>query len=169
MFIDSFFDVFVDFDGGLGTDNLGIKGNGSPIVSKPAGSTQITDPKSGKVNIGAVVDAVVYAGVEPLDIDGGGGPVTIAPTGLADVLNVTAGVNLTGAIVPVGTQQALVISGTTGGGFFESHAVWNASTLTIDTVSGGTDGSDSVTFTSANNAHLITNITVAVVLWAPTA
>ena len=73
---------------------------------------------------------------------------TIGP----DVLDISNGFNLTTAVVsPVGSQPALVISGTTGGGFFESHAVWNASALTIDTVTGGTDGNDAITIGNGNS------------------
>ncbi len=134
------------FNGGAGTDSLGIKGDGTAIFSRPDGATLIGDPKSGKIDIGAMTNAITYTGIEPLDIDGGGGPVTIAPTGGADLLTIADGFNLTTALVsPIGTQPAIVVSGTTGGGFFESHAVWNASLLTINTVSGGTDGADEIT------------------------
>ena len=79
-------------------------------------------------------------------------------------MTVVNGSNLTGAIVPVGTQASINISGTTGGGGFESHAVWNASTLTLDTASApGVDaGGDSVTLmtVSGTGARAVTNLVV---------
>lgn len=118
-------------------------------------------------NKGSIVigtKTINFDGLAPVDV-ANLGSFTINPAGVADVLSVASGANLTTVIVsPIGSQAALVVSGSTGGTAIETIALWNIGTLTIDTaVTGPQDGIDAITIPvgGANGtAASITNLTI---------
>jgi hypothetical protein len=130
----------VQFDGGAQAgapgDSLVILGAGLGVTSRPNDSRA-----TGAVNFGAVEvggsGLVTYQNIEPLDIDGMGGPVSIALAGGSDVLHVADGFDFATGLVP-----AIRVSGTSGGFGIETHAIYNASLLSIDTTA--VDGSDTI-------------------------
>jgi hypothetical protein len=140
----------VQFDGGAQTsapgDSLVILGAGLGVTSLP------NDPRAvGAANYGAVEVSgnglVTYQNIEPLDIDGMGGPVSIALAGGSDVLNVADGFDFATGLVP-----AIRISGTSGGLGIETHAIYNASLLSIDTTA--VDGADTITLGNVTGSGL---------------
>jgi len=141
----------VGFDGGPGADNgLGVRGNGtSNAVYTPSATT----PGNGTVVVD-MTNTITFSNLTPVDIFGMNNATLNLPNG-NDVLTIQNGVDFTQG----GTNQALRVSGTSGGVAIETAAFFNNTTMTIDTTA--TDGAaDNITITSANNAHNNTNITI---------
>lgn len=148
----------VSFDGGtqasVAGDGLTVLGAGLGVVSRPNGGGANANTGTVQVTGGGLV---TYQNIEPIDIDGGGGSVAVQPTGANDNLMVAGGFDFFGG----GWAPAIRISGTSGSGAFETHAVWNASTLNIDTTAGGVDGVDQLTINAVSGAAAaIGNLTV---------
>lgn len=132
----------ISFDGGAaGNDKMAISG-GVDVVYTPSATTN----GSGDVTAGG--RTISFSNLEPVDFDlaGAGSFALHLPNG-NDTVTVANGTT------SIGGLPALSITGTSGGVAFESAHVRNATTLTIDTVTGGSNGTDSVSVNSANNAH----------------
>ena len=93
---------------------------------------------------------ILFVDLEPVDVSGFA-TATFAPPGTDDLLTVTAGFDSA-----TGTIPALVVGGTTGGIPVEILHAFNNVTLVIDTTS--IDGNDTLTVSSANNAHANANL-----------
>jgi hypothetical protein len=133
------------FDGGPPAaapgDGLSIKAGGAgSILVKPNSSTGDPNAKSGTIKVGASGE-ITFRNIEPIDLNALGMPVVIAPTGAADVIALDDGLDFFDVLA----IPAIRVSGTSGGGAFETIAVFNTPLLTIDTVAGGSDGADTVT------------------------
>jgi autotransporter-associated beta strand protein len=151
--------VTVDYTGG---DLLDIVYNGGPggldglAVIGDSTQTASYSPDSLVTGNGTVVTSagtIYFSELEPVDITGFG-TATLALPGGDDVLNIENGVDF----VSGNTNQALRVSGTSGGVAIESAAFWNNQTLVIDTNVVG--GNDTINFASADNAHNNTNLTI---------
>lgn len=140
----------ISFDGGAaGDDSMAISG-GVDAVYKPSATT------NGSGAITASGRTISFSNLEPVDFDlAGAGSFTLQLPNANDVVNVANGTT------SIGGLDALVITGTSGGVAFESAHVRNATTLTIDTVTGGSNGTDQVFVNSANNAHGNTNLAIS--------
>src|SRR5262249_25242005 len=143
------------FNGGSQTagsgDGLRVAGSGTQTATyKPDATT------TGNGTVTTSAGTISFTGLEPVDLTGMATATLNLPGG-ADVLSVVNGFDLTGP----GTNAAIVVSGTSGGVAIESAAFWNNTTVVIDTVTGGSDGNDTITINSANNAHNNTNLTIS--------
>ncbi len=145
----------IHFDGGDGDDSLAVRGDGNQNAIYKAEYTAPNTPGKnlGKVTIetlaSALLSEITFANIEPLDVSDMG-TFTVVTDDLDDSLQIVDGKNLTSTIVPIGTQDAIIISSTTAGTSFETLAVWNSvsspgGTLVIDTVTDGGDGNDTIT------------------------
>ena len=105
-----------------------------------------TDGKKGSIDVDG--KTIQFDGLTPVDV-ANFAAWTVDPAGLNDNLTLANGVNLTSGVVAVGTHPALVISGTSGGTTIENIALWDISTLTVNTAL-TLDGSDSLTISSAD-------------------
>ena len=97
---------------------------------------------------------IAFTGLEPMDMVG----MAVANVNFPnanDSLTIANGVTFGG-----GGLDAIRVSGTSGLVAFETVALRNNTLVNIDTVAAGSDGADSVTITSANNAHLNVNLTI---------
>jgi hypothetical protein len=130
-------------------DALRVAGNGGQTATyKPSATT----PGNGTVTTSA--GTITFVGLEPVGVTGMA-TATVNLPGSDDVLSVADGLDTSG------TSPAIVVAGTSGGVAIEPAAFWNNGTLVIDTVTGGSDGNDTITVASANNAHGNTNLTIA--------
>lgn len=139
------------FDGGTGTDALGVKGTGTQAaVYAPTTINPDPNAKSGIVRVSGT--PIQFLKTEPLDIQGML-TATLAPPlpGTNEVLLVANGFNLTTAFAAIGTVPALVVSGTSSGLAIETVAFSNNGTILIDTSLN--NGTDTITIASADNAH----------------
>lgn len=138
----------LDMDGGLGgSDLLTIVGSGVETANY---TPSATTTGSGLVAVGG--KNINFSNLEPLDISGMMLASVTLPSG-ADLVDVANGFDdATGAI------PALVVTGTSGGVAFESAHLFDNVTVNIDTTS--TDGADTVTITSADNAHKNVNLII---------
>jgi Ca2+-binding RTX toxin-like protein len=96
---------------------------------------------------------ISFTGLEPLDITGMAVATMLFP-GTDDNVTVQNGADFT----LLGANPAVRVSGTSGGVAFETVALWNNTTVVIDTAT--TDGNDTVALNSADVAHLNTNLQV---------
>ncbi len=139
----------VSFDGGAGSDALAVVGTGAEdAVYTPDATT----PGNGIVTVDG--QAITFASLAPVDISGMANATLNLPSA-DDVLTIQEGVDFASG----GTNPALRVSGTSGGVAIEAAAFWNNTNLVIDTTV-GTDGNDTITVTSAANAHLNQNFTM---------
>lgn len=137
-------------DGGAGgNDALRVIGDGSDASYAP--SAVVTG--SGVITVGSVPFS--FTNLEPVDLDGFGTVTLDLPNG-DDVLTVTDDVDFTFG----GVNPAVRIAGTSGGVAIETVAVWNSTTLVIDTTL-NSDGNDQITIDGANlTASNISNLTI---------
>ncbi len=139
----------ISFDGGVGGDDaMAIYGGGDTVYT-PSGMT---------VGSGAVTTSgrtINFSNLEPVDFDLLG-----ASSFTLNLPNSNDSINGANGTTSIGGLPALVLSGTSGGVAFEAAHVRNATTLTIDTVTGGSHGNDTVAINSANNAHGNVNLAI---------
>jgi fibronectin-binding autotransporter adhesin len=138
----------IDYDGGTGgSDFLAVAGSG---VESANYTPSATTTGNGTVAVGG--QNISFSNLEPVDISGML-LATVTLPGADDQVDVVNGFDVATGAVP-----ALIVSGTSGGVTFESAHLFNNTTAVIDTT--GTDGVDTITVTSANNAHKNTNLTI---------
>jgi hypothetical protein len=161
--------LLVDFNGGMfaipitytgGTaadDALGIRGTGTQTTSYTPNATTMGN---GQVTVDGTT--INFTGLEPVDFDNVG-TFTLNLPGAADVVTLTNGFNsmITGAAEAAGTVPAMVFTGTSGGVGFEAAHVFRTTNVTVNTAA-ISDGSDTITIASANNAHANTNLSFIV-------
>jgi parallel beta-helix repeat protein len=133
----------IAFHGGSGNDGLRVVGNGQTVVYTP---DAVTDG-DGTITVGG--SSVVFTGLEPVDFVGVA--LTLSLPGANDV------VDLANGFLIDGVTPATVISGTSGGVGFENARARNCS-ITINTT--GVAGTDTITLTSMDNAHLNSSLAV---------
>jgi autotransporter-associated beta strand protein len=112
----------------------------------PDGSVNASLDNDGVVTV-AGQGAIHFTGLEPVDMQGLAVANIQLPNG-ADLLTVTAGVD-----AATNLQAALIVAGTSGGVSFEPVHLRGNAQIVVDTVTGGADGVDSVTFQSVSGAH----------------
>ncbi|HTN77652.1 MAG TPA: autotransporter-associated beta strand repeat-containing protein, partial [Pirellulaceae bacterium] len=141
----------IQYDGGASaTDGLTIKGSGT--------ETAIYTPAAGEAAQGAIISSagsVYFSNSEAVDISNLA-TATLQLPSANDTLTITNGTNLVGN----SSTAALQVSGSSGATTFAPVAFWNSSDVVIDTVAGGSDGSDTISIASAavgNNASLTIN------------
>jgi hypothetical protein len=141
----------ITFNGGdptMGTgDTLVIKGTGSQ------NPTYKPDPAvfgNGSIVIGG--KTISFTGLEPVDFDNVGNFTLNLPNS-NDVVTLADGFLLDG------TTPAVVISGTSNGVAFETARV-RAGSITVDTVTGGTDGNDTITVSGVQATAAITSLSI---------
>ena len=136
-----FFDIIIEFNGGLGNDGMSVAGNDVETATYSPSTTPGTTGKAGTV----VVDATTinFDGLEPLDVSGMAAS-TVSFLGLDDVVDVNNGFDFA-----TGTVDAIIVSGTTGGVPIEDVAFFNNGSVTIDTTT--MDGDDTITVFGADN------------------
>jgi hypothetical protein len=141
--------IFFDGDEGTGdNDKLRVIGNGNAAIYSPDAHV----PGQGIVQVGS--NLIHFTNLEPVDIFGMAQTTVTLPNG-DDVITISNGFDLTvNGIIP-----AVIFSGTSGGVVFETLAVWNTTTIVLDT-SLNADGNDSITLAGFSNAHGITNFEI---------
>ncbi|MFO0804296.1 MAG: Calx-beta domain-containing protein [Gemmataceae bacterium] len=144
-------DVLPDviFNGNGGSDILRVLGDLTQTATYTAAGI------AGNSTVATSKGKVTHSNVESVDIT----DMTAATLQLAggdDALTLANGKDFL-----VGTDDAIRVSGTTGGAGIAPVAFWKIGTLTVDTKTGGTDGNDTIDITSADNAHAITNFNIA--------
>jgi hypothetical protein len=137
--------VEITFNGGNDTDTLRIEGAGLNGFYRPSGAD------SGTVTIAG--QPVKFATAERVDATAAGTFSVFFP-GADDKLTIANGKDFTS-----NTKDALVVSSPTAA--FAPIALWTNNKVAVDTAdTGGLDGNDTVTITSADNAHANTNLSV---------
>ncbi|WP_417746389.1 tail fiber protein [Rosistilla oblonga] len=141
-------DVF--YDGGTGgNDMLSVIGDGTTsAIYRP----DVAVHGNGFIAVGA--NSVKFSNLEPVDISGMMDATLVLPGG-DDVLTIAEGFD-----DATGTIAALIVSGTSGGVAIEQAHLFNNTNVTIDTVTGGSDGDDVITISGAANDHGNTNLTI---------
>jgi hypothetical protein len=145
------------FDGGSQTTNPGdllrIVGTGAEMaIYAPNGVVNSSLDNDGTVTVNG--RAIAFAGLEPIDIEGMLNATVVLPNG-NDVLSLDNGTTF------VTGQPAIRVSGSSGGVQFETVALRGNALVRIDTAaSPGSDGVDTVTLGSANNAHGNANLEI---------
>jgi autotransporter-associated beta strand protein len=142
----------ISFDGGTGGhDSLAVRGNGSTSATySPDAAT--TGKGIVSVSSGALAASISFVHLGPVDLFSMATATLQTPlTAANDILTMANGFNLTSSAGAVGTIPALVVSGSTGGTTIAQAAFWSNSVVALDTTA--TDGNDTITITSANNAH----------------
>ena len=135
--------------GGLG-DGLAVIGDGILNATYTPDAVNFGD---GEVNVSGSL--IQFTGLEPVDISGFA-TATLNLPGANDVLTIQEGTDFFAG----GTQDALLVSGTSDGVAIETAAFRNNTNLVINTVAGGVDGTDLITIDSAANGHSNTNISI---------
>lgn len=139
----------VDYDGGAaGDDALSVVGSGSETATYTPDAV-VTGKGRVSINAGP---SIAFTGLEPVDISGMA-VATVALAGADDVLDIANGFDDKTGLIP-----ALVVTGTSGGVAIESAHFFSNTTVVIDTTV--FDGNDTITITSANNAHANVNLTI---------
>ena len=133
----------IAFNGGAGNDALRVVGNGQVVVYTPDAVTN----GNGSIDIGGQL--LTFTGLEPIDFEG------VSFT--LNLPNANDIVDLANGVLIDGTTPATVITGTSGGVGFENARV-RSSSITINTTSMA--GTDAITVTSADNAHMNTSLTL---------
>ncbi|MFO0821305.1 MAG: autotransporter-associated beta strand repeat-containing protein [Pirellulales bacterium] len=126
-------------------DSLKITGTGLDATYTPSATTF----GNGVISLGG--STVTFTGLEPVDYDVTGGTFTLLLPGANDIVDIANG-TLTDLVTP-----ALVITGSSGAVPFENARV-RGSAIVIDTTT--VAGTDSITITSANNAHANTSLSI---------
>ena len=130
------------FNGGANTDTLQIDAAGLDGNYRPSGAD------SGAVTVGT--QTVTFATAEQVDAFAAGTFSVVFP-GANDTLTIANAKDFGSNLI-----DALKVSGA-----FAPIALWNNTTVAIDTAdAGGLDGNDTVTVASANNAHANTNLSI---------
>ncbi|NCO43671.1 MAG: hypothetical protein GW892_33810, partial [Armatimonadetes bacterium] len=141
------------FNGGgqVTSDMLAVIGdaNNDTAVYTPDAVTQ----GNGTISLNA--KTITFTGLEPVDITGMA-TATVQTPGAADVLTLTNGADFTQG----GGNAAIRVTGTSGGVGIEAAALWNNTTVVIDTATTD-DGADAITIASADNAHGNANLTLS--------
>ncbi len=163
------------FEGGSGDDQLAVDGSaGNPFppggitfngngqtstdslfVSGDTTNSAVYTPDTTTAGDGMLtVDGtpIVFTGLEPVDISGMAN-ILISTSNAGSILTVTDGFDFGTGVIP-----ALLVAGTSGGVAIETAALWNNTTVTVDTTV--VPGSDDVTINSVSPAHLNTNLIV---------
>lgn len=135
--------------GGSG-DGLSVIGDGVLNVTYTPDAANFGD---GEVTVSGRV--IQFEGLEPIDVSGFA-TATLNLPGAADVLTIQDGSDFFGG----GIQDALRVSGTSGGVAIETVAFFNNDNLVIDTLASGSDGIDLITINSATGNHANTNLTI---------
>jgi len=140
----------INFDGGSGGfDTLSVRANADTTYAPSA-----TIYGDGTIEHGG--STINFFGLEPVDFDfTGPSAFTLTLPGADDIVDIANGTTVAGGLA------ALILSGSSGGTPFETAHVRGASNVIINTVSGGTDGNDAITISSANNAHNNTALTIS--------
>ncbi len=139
----------LEFNGGAGGDDrLCVAGKGENAVYSP----DATITGSGIITIND--KAISFRNLEPVDLHGLA-TVTVSLPNADDVLTLSNGVDFTAG----GSHAALRVSGTSQGVAIETLAVWDTTSLVINTTA-YTDGNDTITVSGVANAHDITNLTI---------
>ncbi|MCL4202554.1 MAG: autotransporter-associated beta strand repeat-containing protein, partial [Pirellulaceae bacterium] len=134
----------LEFHGGEPTiapgDALIVRANAATVYTPSATTT-------GDGTIQHDSSSIHFTGLEPVDFEFlVPAPFTLDLPGGDDLVNIANGT------LTDGSTPALTITGSSGGVAFEAPNVRNASLVTIDTTA--VAGMDTITITSANNAHL---------------
>ena len=139
----------VNYDGGTGTNCLGVTGTGQNVQYTP--DTAV----SGKGVVTSGGRAIDFVNLAPVDFTGLG-QVLFTPPNATNLITVQQGFDFCMG----GVNKAIQVLGTSGGVAFEKFAVWNSAELKIDTT--GTPGNDTVTVTGTGAAtdHNVQNFTV---------
>ena len=137
----------LQFNGAAGNDGLAVIGDGNTAIYTPDATTT----GNGTVDIDS--RTITFTGLEPVDISGMV-TATVALPGLDDVLTVTNGFDFATGLIP-----AIVVEGTSGGVPIEAAHLFSNTTVLIDT-DAVMPGDDTITVTSASNAHANTNLTI---------
>ncbi|NLF72355.1 MAG: hypothetical protein GX575_25245, partial [Candidatus Anammoximicrobium sp.] len=141
-----------DGNNSLHGDVLHVVGtSGQTVTYLPNGVVNPTEDNDGTVTIvGAAGGMIRFNQLEPIDLFGFGTVNVQFPNG-ADVVTIANGLD-----AATNALAAMVISGTSGSSPavpFESLHLGNNAYVVIDTVTGGSDGADTVTISSADNGH----------------
>ncbi|WP_425616767.1 autotransporter-associated beta strand repeat-containing protein [Anatilimnocola sp. NA78] len=147
----------VSFAGGGQTaapgDTLRAIGSGTQAaVYAPNGVVNGALDNDGTLTVDGTV--ITFTQLAPIDIAGMASALVVFPNS-DDVVTIVNGDDF-----GPGTNDSLVVSGTSNGVPFETVALRNNTTVTIDTVTSGVDGNDTITINSANNVHGNTNLTI---------
>jgi len=156
--------VTVDFSGGDIGRNVTVNGGGQTtrdalaVKGDGVDDTAVYTPDASTTGNGQIVvngtRTITFTGLEPVDITGMA-TATLSPPGATDALTVAEGVDF----VAGGANQAIRVSGTSGGTTIETVAFYNNTSVVINTTtSDATD--DSITVNETNNAHGNTNLTI---------
>ncbi|HAY80947.1 MAG TPA: hypothetical protein DCY79_14165, partial [Planctomycetaceae bacterium] len=151
----SFVELDVVYAGGVGSDALAVRGDA--VADTAVYTPDVSTTGSGQVVVnddgGATTMTISFAELEPVDVSGML-TATLTLPGAADVLTLSNGFDsATGAL------DAVVVAGTSGGVAIEAAHFFGNTTVVIDTVTGGADGTDVITVTGADNTHGNTNLT----------
>lgn len=145
----------LQFDGG--SQSLGGAGDGLFVVGDGV-LNAVYQPDEmtfgdGQIQVGG--SSIRFRGLEPVDVSGFA-TATLTLPGAADVLTIQDGRDYFAG----GINDALRVSGTSGGIAIETAAFWNNTSLVIDTVDSGSDGIDVITVVSASGDHSNTNLQI---------
>lgn len=145
----------LQFDGG--SESAGGSGDGLSVIGDGVLNATYTPDAAnfgdGLVTVGGQI--IQFAGLEPIDVSGFA-TATLNLPGAADVLTIADGTDFFAG----GGEDALRVSGTSGGVAIETVAFWNNGSLIIDTVASGSDGIDLITINSASSGHANTNFSI---------
>ncbi|MBM83138.1 MAG: hypothetical protein CMJ78_21460, partial [Planctomycetaceae bacterium] len=149
-------DLGIDFtvNGGANSDGLIVTGDGTNDTATY--TPDVTTPGDGQVVVdvgGGTNRTITFNELEPVDITGMT-TATLTLSGADDVLTVQEGVDFLSG----GGNQAIRVSGTSGGVAIEAAAFFGNTNVVIDTTT--SDGNDTITIAETNNAHNNTNLTI---------
>lgn len=131
-------------------DGLSVIGDG---LLNATYTPDVANFGAGQIAVGGKV--IQFTGLEPIDVSGFA-TATLTLPGAADVLTIQDGADFFAG----GGEDALRVSGTSGGVAIETAAFWNNDNLLIDTVASGVDGIDQITINSSAGDHSNTNVTI---------
>lgn len=140
----------VDYNGGGEFDTLAVT---APLAAGRTGSyTPGAVTGSGTVNVSG--GNIRFTNLAPVDVNGMATFTVLMPNS-NDTIDIAAGVAFANPL-----QDALIISGDSNGTVFETLAVWDVTTLIINTTT--VDGVDAITLnaTGAAAAHDVTNLQI---------
>lgn len=134
------------FNGGAQDDALGVIGDATDDTATYTPHASATGNGSISIDDGTA-NTITFTGLEPVDISGMA-TATLSLPGANDSLIIANGFDDATGAVP-----ALVVSGTSNLVNIEQAHFFNNAQVVIDTVTGGSDGNDTVTINSADNDH----------------
>ncbi len=143
------FGLPITYNGGTQTssDGLAVVGDGINTASYTPSATTTGD---GTITVDTTT--INFTGLEPVDISGMA-LVTLSSLNADSIFDVSNGTDFT-----TGVNDAIHVSGTTGGVLIETVAFFNNATVIIDTAT--VAGNDAITITSADNTHNNTNLII---------